>query len=70
MIGPSFDEFIFEGEFGEVPEFVVFVFFGVEADDIERFLLSFVDGESFESLFSLGYRQLISKGRGEICSQV
>jgi hypothetical protein len=54
VIGPSLEQPVLEGEFGEGTELVVVVFLGVAADDVVGLLLPLVDPESLEALLSLG----------------
>lgn len=56
VIGPTFQQFVFEGEFGEAAKDVIVFFFGVAADDVVRLLLSLINSESLEALSSLGDR--------------
>lgn len=49
MVGPSFDQFVLQGQLWEVPEFVGLVLFRVATDDVEGFLLPLVYSEPFET---------------------
>lgn len=55
MVGAPLDQFVLEGEFGEVAQFVGLVFFRVTADYVEGFLLPLVNPESLEALLALGF---------------
>lgn len=50
MVGPPFDQSIFQGEFGEVSQFVALLLFGEAVYDVEGLLLSLIDAKSFETL--------------------
>jgi hypothetical protein len=54
VVAASLQQFILEGQFGVVPQFVVVIFTGETVYDVEGFLLSLVDTESFEAFTSLG----------------
>lgn len=54
MVGASFQQFVLEGQFGEVAQLVVAVVLGIAADDVVGLLLALVDTEALEAFSALG----------------
>lgn len=56
MVAASLQQFVLEGEFGEIAKPIVVIFLGIAVDDVEWLLLSFVYLKSLKSLPSLHWQ--------------